>query len=123
MHDGGAGLLAALGADADVDLTAGVGGLAGLTRLDLDVARAGGSPASTWSASCRARQLATPLLGLRGITSVRGRAAGEDAEPLLAADAGLQRLADLAGPGLGATAGRRGLRRDRASPCSRSADA
>ena len=99
VHDGGAGLLAGLGAEADVDLAAGVAGLAGLSRLDLTVARArldgldlvGVVPGT---------QLATPLLGLRGITSVRGQAAGEDAEPLLAADAALQRLAELAGGGL-----------------------
>lgn len=104
VHDGGAGFLAALGADADVDLAAGVAGLAGLSRLDLRAARArlagldlvGVVPGT---------QLSTPLLGLRGITSVRGRAAGADAEPLLAADAHLQRLADLAGPGLGAAPG------------------
>lgn len=104
VHDGGAGFLGALGADADVDLGGGVAGLAGLTRLDLHEPRrrvAGldlvGVVPST--------QTATPLLGLRGITSVRGRAAGEDAEPLLAADARLQQLADLAGPGLGGTPG------------------
>ena len=39
-HDGGAGLLAALGARADVPLDAGVGGLSGLTHVDLDTARA-----------------------------------------------------------------------------------
>ena len=104
VHDGGAGFLAALGADADVDLTAGVGGLRGLTRLDLTTPRdrvgrldlVGVVPGT---------QTATPLLGLRGITSVRGRAAGDDAEPLLAADAALERLANLVGPGLGATPG------------------
>ena len=40
VHDGGAGVLAALGAEADVDLTGGVAGLAGLSRLDLGAARA-----------------------------------------------------------------------------------
>ena len=119
VHDGGAGLLAALGAEADVDLTAGVAGLAGLGRLDLTRAP-GARPVSTWSGSSRAPQLSTPLLGLRGITSVRGRAAGEDAEPLLAADASLQRLADLAGPGLGAAPGP-GPAAGPAWPCSRSA--
>jgi glycerate kinase len=112
VHDGGAGFLAGLGAEADADLTGGVAGLAGLTRLDLSGPRrrltglelVGVVPGT---------QRATALLGLRGITSVRGRASGEDAEPLLAADAHLQRLADLAGAapdggpggGLGATAG------------------
>lgn len=104
VHDGGAGFLAALGADADVDLTAGVTGLVGLSRLDLSGPRqrlAGlelvGVVPST--------QRSTALLGLRGITSVRGRATGDDAARLLAADASLQQLADLDGPGLGPTSG------------------
>ena len=104
VHDGGAGTLAALGAEADVDLTAGVGGLVGLGRLDLTGARerlarvdlVGVVPLG---------QRSTPLLGLRGITSVRGRAAGQDAEPLLAADAALERLAGLAGDGLATVPG------------------
>ena len=104
VHDGGAGFLAALGADADVDLTAGVAGLAGLGRLDLSGPRQRLTGLDLVGV-VPGRELSTPLLGLRGITSVRGRAADEDAEPLLAADASLQRLADLAGPGLGATAG------------------
>nr|WP_232531386.1 glycerate kinase [Microlunatus antarcticus] len=104
VHDGGAGLLAALGAEADVDLTGGVAGLAGLSRLDLSLPleRLGDLDLVGVVPSTRTT---TPLLGLRGITSVRGRAAEEDAEPLLAADASLQRLADLAGSGLGATPG------------------
>ncbi|MGI3782644.1 MAG: glycerate kinase [Janthinobacterium lividum] len=104
VHDGGAGLLAALGAHADVDLTGGVAGLTGLSRLDLRDPRdrLGGIDLVGVVPGTRS---STPLLGLRGITSVRGRAAGEDAEPLLAADAHLQRLAELAGPGLGAAPG------------------
>lgn len=104
VHDGGAGFFAALGARADVDLTAGVSGLAGLSRLDLDAPRrrlAGLDLVGVVPGD----QLSTPLLGLRGITSVRGRAAGEDAPDLLAADAALERLAALAGPGLGAAPG------------------
>ena len=104
VHDGGAGLLAALGAEADVDLTAGAAGLAGLTRLDLEGARAR-LAGTDLVGVVPAAQRATVLLGLRGITSVRGRAAGDDAEPLLAADAGLQRLAELSGDGLGNVAG------------------
>lgn len=104
VHDGGAGFLAAVGADADVDLLGGVEGLAGLSRLDLNEPRqrlAGLDLVGVVPGP----QVSTPLLGLRGITSVRGRAAGEDAEPLLAADARLQRLADLVGPGLGSMPG------------------
>ncbi len=104
VHDGGAGFLAGLGAEADVDLTVGVTGLAGLTRLDLSGSRQRLAGLELVGV-VRGDQRATPLLGLRGITSVRGRAAGEDAEPLLAADAGLQQLAALAGFGLAAGLG------------------
>ena len=104
LHDGGAGFLAALGAEADVDLTGGVAGLAGLSRLDLDAVRRRFAAIDLVGVVPGTR-LSAPLLGLRGITSVRGRAAGEDAEPLLAADAALQRLADLAGAGLGRALG------------------
>lgn len=104
VHDGGAGFLAGLGAEADVDLDGGVAGLAGLSRLDLGGPRRRVAGLELVGV-VPGPQLTTPLLGLRGITSVRGRAAGEDAEPLLAADASLQQLADLAGPGLGATPG------------------
>ncbi|HEY0239099.1 MAG TPA: glycerate kinase [Friedmanniella sp.] len=104
VHDGGAGFLAALGAEADVDLAAGAAGLAGLSRLDLEAVRrrlAGLDLVGVVPGT----QVATLLLGLRGITSVRGRAAGADTEPLLATDVHLQRLADLAGTGLGARPG------------------
>jgi glycerate 2-kinase len=104
VHDGGAGFLAGLGADADVDLTGGVAGLAGLSRLDLTVPRQRLAGLEVVGV-VRGGQRSAPLLGLRGITSVRGRAADEDAEQLLAADASLQRLADLAGAGLGTTSG------------------
>lgn len=104
VHDGGSGFLAALGAKADVDLAAGVAGLGGLSRLDLGTARRRLAGLELVGVVPGA-QLSTLLLGLRGITSVRGRAAGEDAPALLAADAGLERLADLAGPGLGTTPG------------------
>ena len=95
VFDGGAGLLGALGARADVSLDAGVAGLHGLSHLDLDPARerlgdtrlVGVVPAS---------ELAQPLLGLRGITSLHGRPAGLDAEVLLRTDADLERLAALA---------------------------
>jgi len=104
VHDGGAGLLAALGAVADADLTRGTDGLAGLTRLDLTGPRARLAGVDLVGV-VPGVALTTPLLGLRGITSVRGRAAEDDAEGLLAADARLERLAGLAGAGLGSTPG------------------
>jgi glycerate 2-kinase len=83
VHDGGAGFLASLGD----------------TRLD-DIDLAGVVPEADRS---------QPLLGLRGITSLRGRAAGEDPARLLAIDAGLAELASALGvpdqPGAGACGG------------------
>jgi glycerate 2-kinase len=104
VHDGGAGLLGALGARADVALDGGVAGLDGLRRLDLTVARerlgsvelVGVVPSG---------EMDQPLLGLRGITSLRGRPAGLDAQTLLRTDAALERLATLLGPELGAAPG------------------
>lgn len=113
-HDGGAGLLAALGAMADVPLDRGVDALASLSELDL-------GPARQLLAGARlvgvvpADQIDRALLGLRGITSVRGRIEGADTAELLATDAALEKLAHLAetppgaaeptGPRLGARAG------------------
>jgi glycerate kinase len=97
VHDGGAGLLAALGATADVPLDAGVAGLTGLTRLDVTAVRrrlAGVELVGVVPAD----ELTRPLLGLRGITSLRGRAAGLDADVLLRTDAALERLAGLLAP-------------------------
>ncbi|WP_091410644.1 glycerate kinase [Friedmanniella luteola] len=95
VHDGGAGLLAALGAEADVALDAGVAGLTGLSRLDLRPVRArlGGTELV---GVVPADALTLPLLGLRGITS-RGRDAGLDPADLLRTDADLEQLARLAG--------------------------
>lgn len=113
-HDGGAGLLAALGAVADVPLDRGVDALEPLSALDLAPARQllGGA---RLVGVVPANQIDKPLLGLRGITSVRGRVDGADPTQLLATDAALDRLAHLAetppgakeptGPGLGAQAG------------------
>lgn len=105
-HDGGAGLLAALGATADVDLTGGWPALAALTRIDLGPARQqlGGR---RLTALVAAEELGRPLLGLRGITSLRGRPAGEvvDPAPLLAADAALQIFATRVDPALADTPG------------------
>ena len=95
VFDGGAGMLAALGARADVPLDDGVAGLTGLTRLDLEPARTllGGTELV---GVVPAAELAAPLLGLRGITSLHGRASGLDPEALLRTDADLGRLAGLA---------------------------
>jgi glycerate 2-kinase len=97
VHDAGAGLLAALGAAADETLDEGVEPLGRLSSVDLSVPRAllegtelvGVVPAA---------ELGQPLLGLRGITSLAGRAAGLDPADLLATDAALERFAKLAAP-------------------------
>ena len=104
VHDGGAGLLAALGAVADVPLDAGATGLTGLGRLDLGPARARLRGAEVVGV-LPAPELVSPLLGLRGITSRYGREAGLDPALLLRTDADLERLAQLAGEGLGGRPG------------------
>lgn len=102
-HDAGAGFLAALGATGDVALDCGVAALGGLSRLDLTGARTllrgvelvGVVPAD---------ELALPLLGLRGITSLR-RTSTSDPALLLDTDAALTAFAQLAGPDRAAAAG------------------
>ncbi len=95
VHDGGAGLLAALGAFADRPLDLGVQGLVGLSRLDLSAVRAalGGTELI---GVVPADQLAQPLLGLRGITSLLRDA--ERPELMLSTDAALAGFARLAQP-------------------------
>ena len=103
-HDGGAGLLAALGAVADVPLDAGVAGLRGIGRLDLAPVRQALGGARLVGV-VPAEELERPLLGLRGITSLRGRAEGYDPAELLATDAALEHLAALVAPGAGSRPG------------------
>ncbi|HNV10042.1 MAG TPA: glycerate kinase [Propionibacteriaceae bacterium] len=91
VHDGGAGMLAALGCTADVDLTVGVAGLAGITRLDLAPAL-GRLAGRELILVVPASEVERPLCGLRGITSVRGHAVGADVSVLLSTD---QALVDL----------------------------
>ena len=96
VHDGGAGLLAALGASADVPLDRGVARLAGITTLELDVAR-GRLAGVDLVGVVPSRELAQPLLGLRGITSLR-RTPHLDPAELLWVDAALTAFAELAAP-------------------------
>lgn len=110
VHDAGAGLLGALGAVAGVRLDAGPEPLAALTRIDLDPVRErlGGCELT---GLVPAGQEADLLLGLRGITSRRGRGLGTSAERMLALDAALERFATVAAgsvaktPGAGASGG------------------
>ncbi len=99
VHDAGAGLLGALGAAADGPLDAGVGPLGRLTRVDIGPVRARLAGVDLVGV-VPADQLRQPLLGLRGITSLAGRAAGLDPADLLATDAALERFTGLAAPGV-----------------------
>lgn len=96
-HDAGAGLLAALGAVADVDLTAGVAGLADLTTLDLEPVR-DLLVGVELIAVVPSGEQSQHLLGLRGITSLKGREADTDPAVMLAIDSSIEKLASLAGP-------------------------
>ncbi len=93
FHDGGAGMLAALGATAQGVLGQGVARLTGIADLDLAPARellAG----TELVLAVPAEQQTWQLTGLRGITSVRGHASGSlDPAVLLQLD---QNLLDLA---------------------------
>lgn len=94
VNDGGAGLLAALGALADDDaLTRGPAGLESLNRLDLGPARERLSGIEVVIAT----DVDNPLLGLTGATKVFGPQKGVADERLVVVDGWLQRLADLGG--------------------------
>ena len=110
VHDAGAGMLAALGATADVPLDRGVEALEGLSKLDLTPAQAllgetelvGVVPAA---------QIDQPLLGLRGITARAGRGSNLQPELMLSTDATLEAFTRMASathaasPGSGAGGG------------------
>jgi glycerate 2-kinase len=111
VHDAGAGMLAALGATADVPLDRGVEALDGLSELDLAPAR--GLLAETQLVGVvPAAQIDLPLLGLRGITARAGRAANVQPERMLRIDATLEAFVRIAAaphaaaPGAGACGGR-----------------
>lgn len=106
-HDGGAGMLSALGATADVPLTAGWRPLTAITALDLERVRLRGTGLL---GVVDATETDLPLCGLRGISSAVGRALGVDPAEMLAADAALAAFAAALGidpesPGAGAGGG------------------
>lgn len=97
VHDAGAGLLAALGATGDRPLDRGPAALTGLGELDLTRVRerlAGVDLVGVVPGSTRAAR----LLGLRGISSLRGRAEDWDTADMLTADAALDGFARLVAP-------------------------
>lgn len=106
-NDGGAGLLAALGASADEPLDQGVHGLVGLTRLDLSGAR----ERLTGVRLVAASDVDSPLTGLFGATKTFGPQKGIPEERLPAVDGVLQDFAEVAdrrlalGKGAGAAGG------------------
>lgn len=93
-NDGGAGLLAALGAVAEPEgaLRGGGIGLARLERLDLTAARERLAGVELLAAS----DVENPLLGLRGATNVYGPQKGMAQDRLVVLDAALERLAGAA---------------------------
>jgi glycerate 2-kinase len=94
-NDGGAGLLAALGATSEPAgaLTAGVSGLSQLGSVDIGPARA----RLAGIALVAATDVENPLLGLRGATNVFGPQKGVAADRLIDVDGALTRFAHLAG--------------------------
>jgi glycerate kinase len=94
-NDGGAGLLAALGATSEPTgaLTAGVSGLSQLAAVDLGPALDRLEGIELIAAS----DVENPLLGLRGATNVFGPQKGVAADRLVDVDGALTRFAHLAG--------------------------
>jgi len=88
-NDGGAGLLAALGATADAPLDRGVAGLAGIGAVDLAPARARLGDAVLVAAS----DVDSPLTGLFGATKTFGPQKGVSEERLPAVDGLLEAFA------------------------------
>lgn len=93
-NDGGAGLLAALGATSQPPgaLTGGGAGLLALRAVDVAPSRARLADVELVIAS----DVDNPLLGLRGATNVYGRQKGIAADRLVEIDGGLTRLAHAA---------------------------
>jgi glycerate kinase len=106
-NDGGAGLLAALGATADAPLDQGVAGLSGVTKVDLAPAQA----RLEGIVLVAATDVDNPLTGLFGATKTYGPQKGVAEDRLPAVDGLLTDLAAAAGqrvslePGAGAAGG------------------
>ncbi|MEV7396051.1 glycerate kinase [Aeromicrobium sp. NPDC092404] len=89
-NDGGAGLLAALGATADVGLDAGPDGLAGVTQVDLAPARARLDGVELVIAA----DVDVQLLGMFGATKTFGPQKGLTDEEIIAVDGILDRFVE-----------------------------
>jgi len=106
-NDGGAGLLAALGAEADVPLDRGGRGLEGIGRVDLAAARERVGGVEIVAAT----DVDNPLTGMFGATRTFGPQKGLDEETQMVVDGLLERLAEVTDrrraldPGAGAAGG------------------
>jgi len=106
-NDGGAGLLAALGASADRPLDQGVAGLEGITCAEVPIAHGPLADVELVAAS----DVDNPLTGLFGATKVFGAQKGVREEDMPRWDAALQQLAaatdrvTATAPGAGAAGG------------------
>jgi glycerate kinase len=96
-NDGGAGALAALGAQPADLLRAGGGALGRLDGLDLSAARERLAGVELRIAS----DVDSPLLGLRGASAIFGPQKGATADQVLRLDAALEQFARAAQPGVG----------------------
>ena len=92
-NDGGAGMLAALGATADVRLDAGGLALRGATRVDVSPAVAAVAGVEILAAT----DVDNPLLGLTGAAKVFGSQKGADDNLVLMLDAALEAFAKAIG--------------------------
>ena len=91
VNDGGAGLLAALGASADVPLDEGPLALGGVTSIDLGPVHDRLDGVELVAAA----DVENPLLGIVGATKTYGPQKGLSEEELLIVDSRLQRLAEV----------------------------
>ncbi len=96
-NDGGAGALAALGAQPAELLRSGGEALSGLETLDLSAARARLAGIDLRLAS----DVDSPLLGLRGASAIFGPQKGATADAVQRLDAALEHFARAAQPGVG----------------------
>lgn len=100
-NDGGAGALAALGAQPGELLRGGGAALAALDSLDLSAARARLAGIELRIAS----DVDSPLLGLRGASAIFGPQKGATADQVQRLDAALEHFARAAQPGIGLNMG------------------
>ena len=108
-NDGGAGLLAALGATSSARLDAGARGLAGISDVDVEAALAAVGGVRLVAAS----DVESPLTGLFGATKTFGPQKGISEERLPVVDGWLEELGRCGGPAALPGEGRRRCRRAR----------